>query len=75
MKIYDKEIYKKQESIRWIVIIIIVFLLGFFAGYIVNMESDEQKENNTINSTMQVQEENRVIEGKDNSSTVNNMQE
>ena len=33
MKIYDKEIYKKQESIRTTTIIIVVFLIGFAAGY------------------------------------------
>ena len=29
MKVYDKEIYQKQESIKYTVIIIVVFLLGF----------------------------------------------
>ena len=33
MKVYDKEIYNKQESIKTIVVGIVVFLLGFFAGY------------------------------------------
>lgn len=33
MKVYDKEIYQKQESIKYTVIIILVFLLGFVAGY------------------------------------------
>ena len=49
MKVYDKEIYKKQESISVTIIIIIVFLLGFFAGYITNSFSNA-KESNTINS-------------------------
>jgi len=49
MKVYDKEIYKKQESISITVIIIIVFLLGFFAGYITHSYSNV-KESNTINS-------------------------
>lgn len=34
MKVYDKEMYNKQESIRSTVIIILVFLLGFVAGYL-----------------------------------------
>ena len=34
MKVYDKEIYQKQESIKYTVIIIVVFLLGFVAGYL-----------------------------------------
>ena len=34
MKVYDKEMYNKQESIRSTVIIILVFLIGFVAGYL-----------------------------------------
>ena len=34
MKVYDKEIYEKQESIKFTLLVIIVFLVGFFAGYI-----------------------------------------
>lgn len=34
MKIYDKEMYKKQESIRMTIIVIVVFLIGFIAGYL-----------------------------------------
>lgn len=33
MKIYDKEIYNKQESIKTTVIIIIAFLIGMVVGY------------------------------------------
>lgn len=33
MKVYDKEIYEKQESIKYTLLVIIVFLVGFFAGY------------------------------------------
>lgn len=36
MKVYDKEIYEKQESIKFTLLIVIVFLVGFFAGYIAN---------------------------------------
>lgn len=34
MKVYDKEIYNKQESIKTTVIMILVFLIGFVAGYL-----------------------------------------
>ena len=34
MKVYDKEIYEKQESLKFTLLIVIVFLVGFFAGYI-----------------------------------------
>ena len=49
MKVYDKEIYKKQESISMTFILIVVFLLGFFTGYITNSFSNTEK-NDTINS-------------------------
>jgi len=49
MKVYDKEIYKKQESISMTFILIIVFLLGFFTGYITNSFSNVEK-NDIINS-------------------------
>lgn len=45
MKVYDKEIYKKQESISITVILIVVFLLGFFTGYITNSFSSTEKNN------------------------------
>ena len=50
MKVYDKEIYQKQESIKYTVIIIIVFLLGFVAGYFASSFSNnlEPKTNNEI---------------------------
>lgn len=34
MKVYDKEIYEKQESIKYTLLVIVVFLIGFFAGYL-----------------------------------------
>ena len=34
MKVYDKEIYEKQESIKFTVLVIVVFLVGFVAGYL-----------------------------------------
>ncbi len=50
MKVYDKEIYSKQESIRTIIVVIVVFLLGFFAGYLANSLNDTDELANT-NST------------------------
>lgn len=50
VKVYDKEIYEKQESIKFTFLIIIVFLLGFFAGYIANSftHKKETPQNNTV---------------------------
>lgn len=54
MKVYDKEIYEKQESIKFTLLIVIVFLVGFFAGYIANSFTSP-KENNSINNTVQIE--------------------
>lgn len=59
MKIYDKEIYKRQESMRSIIIMIVVFLLGFFAGYIVNMGTNSE-EGNKVNMVQETA--NNIIE-------------
>lgn len=52
MKVYDKEIYEKQESIKFTLLIIVVFLVGFFAGYLANSftttKTEEAKTNNII---------------------------
>ncbi len=50
MKVYDKEIYEKQESIKFTLLIIIVFLVGFFAGYIANSFTSQKtiSDNNTV---------------------------
>ena len=48
VKIYDKEMYISQEKLRTIILIIIVFLIGFVAGYFskdVIGESIENTEN------------------------------
>ena len=50
MKVYDREIYSKQESLRAIVVIIVVFLLGFFAGYMARSFNETQKIENTNNT-------------------------
>ncbi len=54
MKVYDKEMYNKQESIRTTVVIILVFLIGFVAGYLASSFSTSNNdviENKTINIT------------------------
>lgn len=56
MKVYDKEMYNKQESLRTAVIFIVVFLLGFFAGYITNsftIETEKNNENNVNNYSVE----------------------
>ncbi len=50
MKIYDKYMYKSQEKIKNIVLIIAVFIIGFIAGYAseINTISKLNKEINNL---------------------------
>ena len=49
MKIYDKEMYNRQEEIRNIVIIIVTFLIGFFVGYLANSFTNNKENENSVN--------------------------
>lgn len=49
MKIYDKEVYSRQEEVRNVIIIIISFLVGFGVGYMANTITST---NNTVNNTI-----------------------
>ena len=53
MKIYDKEMYKKEQSIKSIILVIVVFMLGFFTGYIANNSSKIVEQNNNVNVAQQ----------------------
>ena len=50
MKVYDKEIYNKQESVKTVIIFIVVFLLGFFAGYMAHSLNETRELENTNNT-------------------------
>lgn len=51
VKIYDKDMYISQEKLKTIVIIIVVFLIGFVAGYFSkNVISEDINNANTINN-------------------------
>ena len=54
MKVYDKDMYNRQESLRTTVVIILVFLIGFVAGYLASSFStpnNEVIENKTVKIT------------------------
>ena len=57
MKVYDKEIYQKQESIKYTLIIIIVFLLGFAAGFMTSSFSAPKNkvDNNTSTNYIKIE--------------------
>lgn len=53
VKIYDKDMYISQEKLRTIVVIILIFVIGFLAGYLsANLiNNDEQDGNENINDS------------------------
>lgn len=55
MKVYDKDMYNRQESLRSTFVIILVFLIGFVAGYLAS--SFSTTDNNVIeNKTAKITE-------------------
>ena len=55
MKVYDKEIYEKQESIKFTLLVIIVFLVGFFAGYVASSFTSQKDVSNNNNNTIYIE--------------------
>ena len=53
IKIYDKYMYSSQEKLKNVVLIILVFLIGFVTGYFSNdtMNKKEIENENTISET------------------------
>ena len=42
MKIYDKYMYKSQEKMKSIILIIFVFIIGFISGYVCQYNTIEE---------------------------------
>ena len=55
MKVYDKEIYEKQESIKFTLLIIVVFLVGFIAGYMACSFTSNKIDNSNNNNKIEIQ--------------------
>lgn len=55
MKIYDKEMYNKQEGLKNGVVMLLVFLIGFAAGYFAHSFTISEKQQ--VNNTESVQME------------------
>lgn len=53
VKIYDKDMYISQEKLRTIVIIIVIFIIGFIAGYCSSsfMNTDVENTNDISNTS------------------------
>ena len=49
MKIYDKDMYNKQEEMRNVIIVVVAFLVGFFVGYMANSFTSAKEENKIEN--------------------------
>ena len=58
MKVYDKEIYNKQESIKTTAVMILVFLLGFVAGYLANSFNNTNTNSLDTKNNIKITEQN-----------------
>ncbi len=56
VKIYDKDMYTSQEKLKTIVIIIMVFIIGFIAGYFSNNVISIEEKNSNTNYNQNVEE-------------------
>ena len=56
MKIYDKEIYQKEQIIKSVLLIIGVFVIGFMIGYFFH-GMEKQNEINTLEKNIYVLEQ------------------
>ena len=52
MKVYDKEIYNKQESLKTTVIIVIAFLIGVVVGYFATLSRMVENTRTNTNNSM-----------------------
>lgn len=55
MKIYDKEMYNKQEGLKNWIVLLLVFLIGFASGYFAHSFTISEKQQ--VNNTESVQME------------------
>lgn len=73
MKIYDKEIYNKQENMKMTFIIIVVFLLGFLVGHLTSfVMSGGNADNNVKRETINEDKENHILNEVENNKIINN---
>lgn len=59
MKIYDKEMYARNESIKGIILVIVCFLLGYITGC---MAINEDLKNQNIEKQEHIVELERMVE-------------
>ena len=55
MKIYDKEMYQKEQWIKSVLLVVGVFVLGFVVGYYVH-SFEKQEQIDTLQNRVQVLE-------------------
>ena len=53
MKIYDKDMYQKEQKMQSIIMIVIIFVIGFVIGYFAH-NFEKQEEINTLEKEMYV---------------------
>ena len=72
MKIYDKEVYNRQEEVRNVIIVIVSFLLGFFVGYMANTVTKTDGNANVINNLDASSVVNQVQSNQTQENQINN---
>ena len=55
MKFYDKSIYKTEQNVKTIFIILLVFILGFLIGYWVRGLDNKITEENNVNEVSKIE--------------------
>ena len=64
MKYYDKDMFRRNETLKSTALLFVVFIFGFVVGYIANMDKSHIHElENTINT------QNSIIQRYENSSS------
>lgn len=57
MKIYDKEMYQKEQWIKTVLIIALVFIVGFIVGYVAHNFEKQETVNNLEQNIYRLQQE------------------
>ncbi|MCL2859549.1 MAG: hypothetical protein FWF46_03045 [Oscillospiraceae bacterium] len=77
MKIYDKEMFRRDETLKSTILLFVVFILGFAVGYIANMDKTHiQGLENTIqeqNAIIQSYQQEMINSPIDTTSSVNDL--
>ncbi len=55
MKIYDKDMYQKEQKLQTIILIVVIFIIGFLIGYFAH-KFEKQEQINSLETQIEVLE-------------------